>query len=215
MGRRELDYYPTPPDAVLALGRWIDGHMTIRDRRARWIDPAAGEGVIIEGLRYEHAVTGPWHAIDVDGRHQESLEQLEQVRVQIADAIDSVWPWPRAHVCANPPYGSALEAFVSRIDEHTRVRRVWGFVLTSLQWLDDGQERHSRFRPLFILRMPWRNRFTLRSPRWTHCWLVYGPNGTRDWMATESYWLERPALGADHPLVVRHREMIWRDDEAA
>jgi len=211
--RRDLDFYPTPPDSGLALARWIQANVPEATRRGVWLDPAAGYGALIEALGYEGVLErATWLAYELQSQFRDQLDRIATTRTVDSLAVD----WPAAHVAANPPFGM-LDEFVARIVDHVAAHGVWAFVLTRLQWLDDrplSVERYRRCRPANILRMPWRNRFTGRSPSCTHCWLVYAPRLFRA-ERTQTEWLERPVLSAEHELVRRHHEMTSTYEDAA
>ena len=184
MSRRELDYYPTPPDAVDALHGWL--------RRAGWLgtgpgwmDPAAGFGGLLEGL------PGLRHAIELDAsRERDLLDVADEVTIGDALAVE----WPRAAcIVANPPF-NRLDEFMARIWEHVTHPgngQAIACVLTRLQWLDEG-DRAAKWTPGMVLRMPWRQSFTGdgRADSTTHCWLVYGTVGR----STAVEWLPRPLV---------------------
>ena len=199
MRRRPLDFYPTPPDVVRAVERWLD--RSIHPVGGTWIDPAAGAGALLSGVR-RFASRLVAYELD-DGRRELLAEIADEVTIGDALAIER---WDRGHVIANPPY-NVLEAFVERIVRHCRKTESLGLVLTRLQWLDDGEDRHKRFRPDAVLRMPWRVSFTGdgKTEATTHAWLVYMPASMAPPLRTSLEWLERPVVSGDE--WERHREL--------
>ena len=191
MSRRPLDFYPTPPDVVKAVERWLDGRLF--PIGGPWLDPAAGAGALLAGVR---RFGSPLVAYELDEMRREVLEGCAD-EVTVGDALEMEGWHPRANVIANPPY-NLLEPFVERIVKHCRRDDALGLVLTRLQWLDDGDDRHVRFRPDAVLRMPWRVSFTGdgRTEATTHAWLVYLPNRAIP-RGTVTEWLRRPVVSSD------------------
>ena len=104
--------------------------------------------------------------------------------------------WPPSCVIANPPF-NMLDAFAEKIVAHVQEHQSYALVLVRCQWLDDGQNRHVRFRPREIWRMPWRIKFVGgKSDIMTHQWLLYGPEGDAH-AATATHWLCKPGISDD------------------
>ena len=189
MSRRPLDFYPTPPDVVKAVQRWLDHQIWCIG--GPWLDPAAGAGALLSAVR---RFAEPLVAYELDEGRRELLEDCAD-EVTIGDALELKRWHPRANVIANPPY-NMLEPFVERIVRHCREQDTLGLVLTRLQWLDDGDRRHLRYRPDAVLRMPWRVSFTGdgKTEATTHAWLVYLPPQACPSLRTVLEWLDRPVV---------------------
>ena len=189
MSRRPLDFYPTPPDVVKAVERWLDSQ--IYNVGGHWLDPAAGAGALLDAVR-RFASTLSAYELD-QGRRDVLAGRCDSLRM--VDALTLEHWEPGAHVIANPPY-NALEPFVERLIAHCRQWHTIGMVLTRVQWLDDGKQRHKRFRPDVVLRMPWRISFTGdgKTEATTHVFLVYLPPQACPPLRTSLEWLERPPV---------------------
>ena len=192
MSRRPLDFYPTPPDVVKAVERWLDAQ--IWPIGGAWLDPAAGAGALLAGVK---RFGQPLIAYEMDRGRLQLLTDLAD-KVVIGDALEVDTWHPRANIIANPPY-NVLEPFVERVVSHCRKEDTLGLVLTRLQWLDDGDRRHERFRPDVVLRMPWRISFTGdgKTEATTHAWLVYMPSRACPSLTTVLDWLPRPVVSSD------------------
>lgn len=196
MTRRHLDFYPTPPDAARALVDFIRaerGHLLgsavprMHEARRTWLDPAAGCGALLRELAPHVPKTV---AIEMDEGRAKLAGQVAD-EAYAADAIEA--EWPPSCVIANPPF-NMLDRFVEKIIGHVQEHGSYAVVLVRCQWLDDGKDRHIRFRPREIWRMPWRLKFIMNaSDATSHAWLCYGPEGAKTG-ATETRWLERPAI---------------------
>jgi len=207
MTRRHLDFYPTPPDAARALIEhmravcpWMlgEGIPESEEARHRWLDPAAGCGALLREIKPH---VGETVALELDGCRAALAADVADV----AKACDSLAePWPASCVIANPPF-NMLDQFVEKIVRHVERHQTWAAVLVRVQWLDDGQGRHERFRPSQIWRMPWRLRFINdASDATTHSWLIYGGEHSS---RCEVSWLERPAISDDE----WHRHWVEAD----
>lgn len=65
--RRPLDFYPTPPDVTHALALWLEQRFDGAHLDEAWLDPAAGDGDLIEAMRDHHGETH-WTALELDHR---------------------------------------------------------------------------------------------------------------------------------------------------
>ena len=193
MTRRHLDFYPTPPDAARALIEhmrtacpWMlgEGIPASQEARHRWLDPAAGCGALLREIKPH---VGETIALEMDGPRAALAGQVADV----SKACDSLAePWPPSCVIANPPF-NMLEEFAEKITRHVEQHGTYAAVLVRVQWLDDGQDRHKRFRPSQIWRMPWRIKFINgASDATTHAWLIYGEQSSQ----CRVTWLERPKV---------------------
>ena len=197
MTRRHLDFYPTPPDAARALIEhmraacpWMlgEGIPESEEGRHRWLDPAAGCGALLRAIKPH---VGETVALEMD----EARAELAADVADVAKACDSLEePWPASCVIANPPF-NMLDQFAEKIVAHVERHQTFAAVLVRCQWLDDGQDRHKRFRPSQIWRMPWRIKFVGgKSDIMTHQWLIYGGAPSR---CVHVSWPERPAISDD------------------
>lgn len=148
--RWSSDYYPTPRAVGVAIGRWL---LARGDSFDAFLDPAAGSGHLIEGMRDVFGESH-WHAIEIDRQHERDLELCSEVH-EIGDALTSVWP--AVPVVANPPFNQ-LDAFWSRISEHRRRHAVWCAALTPVAWWN-AEKRREATRPDFIVSLGWRPTF--------------------------------------------------------
>jgi hypothetical protein len=184
-----IAYYPTPPCAAKALLADIKKTRPgITDRPI--LDPAAGRGALPTWLK---SLGAEWYCRELHGGFRKDLIPLSE-KVSICNSLAVAWD-PLTHVIANPPYGRFLEPFVSKIYGHVREFGTYGAVLMRGQWLDDGQDRHIKFKPDRILRLPWRISYTGKgSPTDTHCWAIWLPNPSR---TTVTVWAKRPKVSDD------------------
>jgi len=194
MTRRHLDFYPTPPDATRGLVDHIRAEApmllaTEGPQFRTWLDPAAGCGALLRELAPH---VGRTVALEMDHGRAE----LAQAVADVVHAGDSLaMDWPPSCVVANPPF-SMLDEFASRIVAHVQEHQSWAVVLVRAQWLDDGGDRHERFRPREIWRMPWRLKFVNgASDATSHAWLLYGPEGAA--AETRTTWIKRPNVSRE------------------
>lgn len=179
-----IDYYPTPACAAKALLRRIK---QLRIKLEKIIDPAAGRGALPFWL---HPLGAKWSTYEICGFFEADLRHGGH-DVFICNSLAAQWD-AESHIIANPPYGKHLEPFVHKIHKHCRSNGVFGAVLMRTQWLDDGKDRHDRFKPDMILRLPWRVSYTGKgSPSETHCWAIYLPK-KRGYTRVD--WAEKPEL---------------------
>lgn len=188
MDTQAVGYYPTPACAGKALVSFIEDQK-VDLGGAFVLDPAAGRGALPLWLS---PLGATWILYEQCSAFIPDLQSLSgEVRCQ--DSLTEAWH-PRSHVIANPPYGTLLEPFVAKIHAHTRRFGTFGAALIRLQWLDDGKDRHKRFRPDVILRLPWRVSYTGGgSPTDTHCWAIWNCPGFGDGI-TRTFWADRPAV---------------------
>lgn len=104
--RRELDFYPTPADALsairLAVGHDLPG--------GRWLEPSAGDGSIAKAFSDSDIV---WDLVEINPAAREHLEPLG--RLHVGDYLARPAPEERYTVgVANPSFDQA-EAFVRKM----------------------------------------------------------------------------------------------------
>lgn len=230
MTRRDADYYPTTPECVEVLRRWLlyDAPDELDLDGSWFLEPAAGYGAIVRGLQVD-GTTSPaqWRAIELQAALAERLhphcgwvacaDALELRRWDRSDhsGVDTVQGRGGARnmvIVANPPF-ALLDAFVDRMLDYVE-RGAWAIVLTRGQWLDEEGIRdkarpniRKRRLPSHQLRMCWRPKFKggTGSPSATHCWNIWGPHYDGN-TGTDLHWLERPQLDGRHGELVRdHR----------
>ena len=179
-----IDYYPTPACAAKALMTRI---RQLRISLTKIIDPAAGRGALPFWLE---PLKAKWTTLEICKSFELDLK-LGGHNVVICDSLSEPWD-TEFNIIANPPYGKHLEPFVEKIHNHCRENSVFGAVLMRTQWLDDGKDRHKRFKPDMILRLPWRVSYTGKgSPSETHCWIMFLPKKRKH---TRVDWADRPVL---------------------
>jgi len=112
MGKRPDGFYPTDMYAVEALYQWLLA-MHPQSLRETWIDPAAGYGGLVQGLRI---LVANRRAIELHARHRPELLQ----RVPSAHIGDGLaLPWDAKHCALNPDFNNkVMTAFVTRALEH-------------------------------------------------------------------------------------------------
>lgn len=104
-GREDLDHYPTPRAAILSLIRSV----YLPAPGTTVLDPACGEGALLDVLRQECRVETV--GIELDKGRAEHARRRGH-RVTQADALEA--PWPAAdHLVGNPPFNRGL-AFAER-----------------------------------------------------------------------------------------------------
>ena len=200
MATGPIDYYPTPACAARALVS--DIKKTCKGGLGVIIDPAAGRGALPYWMVDLRAT---WYLFELHEGFQADLKRVGE-KVIICDSLKRIWE-PLTNVIANPPYGKHLEPFVEKVHSHVRQYATYGAVLMRSQWLDDGKDRHKRFKPDRILRLPWRVSYTGKgSPSETHCWVIWLPKKRRK---TVTVWAERPKLS---PKDVEFHKMMADSD---
>lgn len=193
--RREADFYPTPAWCTRAILPHLGLHPCHEGRLLSMLDPACGDGAILDVLREEFGVKA-W-GFDIDRTrvaiaaskcHQHAAPQ----RVWQADALEESWPDHVDLVITNPPYSLASE-FVSRFISQFTVKdtgelRVDGAFLLPLSFLgSDGRASFHRGFPSDLYVMPHRPSFTGDgdTDSEVYCWAVWGPNRGGRWQVIE------------------------------
>lgn len=180
MSLGSLQYYPTPPNAGLALMEWMRGFWT--DERGRFenplldqvvLDPAAGRGALPWWLQ---SLGAKWHLYELWRGWEEELWDAPMADdVMICNSLEAKWP-EEASVIANPPYGKALLPFVDKIHAHCRENRTIGAILTPAPWWGEG-DRGRKYQPDHLVWMTKRLNFDYgaRGVPTTHVWAIYLP----------------------------------------
>lgn len=152
--RRPLDFYPTPRPVTWALARWLNTQPGAPGPRDSFLDPAAGTGELIEGMRDGAWGEAHYRAIDIDPSRAAILDEIAEWST-IGDALDA--EWHEAHVVENPSFG-LLDAFWIKTAEHRARHRVWCAALTPVAWWN-AEKRAGYTRPDFMLALGWRPTF--------------------------------------------------------
>ena len=150
MARNDFDFYPTPPAAVHALGRWLAENVS--DHIAgTWLDPCVGAGAIPLWLSPHLEKGAPpsekgappsvsWDALDIQPRMlATSRDHNAPFRFRAGRALDSLaTPWrpmeylekgappsaragePYTGIALNPPYGADCERWILKAVQEAR-----------------------------------------------------------------------------------------------
>lgn len=132
-GRRESDFYPTPPEATAALMKFLE-----LPESARIWEPACGEGNMVKTMKA--------FGYEVIGTDIQSGDDFLTI-----SAIDCDW------IITNPPFRLA-EQFIRRCAEHGKP---FALLLKSQFW--NAARRYKLFKeitPQMILPLTWRPDFT-------------------------------------------------------
>lgn len=155
--RREMDFYPTPPECTIALVRFLKAQWVMTDHDTVW-EPASGQGDMVRALRSEGLVVT---ASDIQGGFDFLDRDFE---------LDGRW------VITNPPF-SLAEAFIRRAAE---LGRPFAFLLKNQYW--NSAKRRALFEehtPSYVLPLTWRPDFTGKgSSMLDMCWNVWLGAGT-------------------------------------
>lgn len=200
--RRPDGYYPTDPYVTEAARAWLERTMptTLGDT---WIDPAAGDGLLLEGLGVPLARR---YAIELEGRHRDELtRRVPAPHVVIGDGLTT--PWNAKHCAMNPDFDNGImTAFVKRsLDRQDRMGGLVLCLALATWWHSDAlRARGSGLRrPSYVL-VPDRRVScdgTGRGDMRAIDWLVWQPGQTR----TEVVWL--PPATPSPALVSEHRRL--------
>ncbi len=204
--RRDADFYPTPPCAVVALREWFTQAFSEAPLQERWLDPAAGAGSLLE-----------WFGVAFERRYALEYRDSEKVRLDLArfvspartiTGIDSLrvsWGHVK-HVIANPPF-TLLTEFVERMVDSHDDRAGYTIVMTPTQWWQAQSRRHIR-RPDYFLPLCWRPPFMGQgAAAYDVAWCLWVPNSDK---VTRTVWLDRPHI----PRTGAQRHQVWDTFEA-
>lgn len=234
--RHPMDCLLTPPDAAIALGRWLidiaptesfygsidpgplyDGHPIL--------DPFAGPGSL---LGWTLSVTdfrlADVHAWDMDTRWGPELrKRINPLNVRVGRdsfALDWQVRGRRPHIITNPPYrgGLALKA-AEKVLAHCREHRRWGALLLRTDvWQHPGFDElladfylPLKFRPVYGLNK--HGKFGTESGGAQ--WVVYGPDAPEpreqvrplEFLQRPSAFAERALSGDAKEMVAEHRRL--------
>jgi hypothetical protein len=154
--RRALDFYPTPPEATIALLDEIAA--VIPSPPAVIWEPACGDGAISKVL-IAHGFVVAETDIAARGRPSQQIDFLA-VQKRLADVI-----------ITNPPFNLARE-FITHADE-LGVRKM-AMLLKSNFWnVASNVVLFKRWTPAFILPLTWRIDFTGAGRPHTDCTWTY------------------------------------------
>lgn len=203
--RREDGYYPTDPRASSALRAWLKATMP-RVLGETWIDPAAGDGLLLDGLGIE---AHKRFAIELHVYHRAELHRrVPERHCLIGDAL--AVPWFGEHVVMNPDFDNALmTAFVDRALKRQADRGGLVVCLALATWWHSDALRArggALRRPSYVLVPDQRVSCdgTGRGDMRAIDWLVWLPGQTR----TEVVWL--PPSSPDASLLAEHRRLASR-----
>jgi len=117
--RRKDGYYPTDPKASAALAWWLRQRAGEALRTGVWVDPAAGDGLLLSGLGVPVAQR---RAIELHDKH--ALELKRRVpSAKIGNGLTLSWADAR-HVAMNPDFNNeTMTAFVARALKHQEATR--------------------------------------------------------------------------------------------
>lgn len=180
-GRESHDHYPTPRFCTEALfdhaykvsERWPDARSVL--------DPAAGEGAILDVARERGFTT---YGLELDSVRAEAARARGH-QMGTGDALER--SWPRADmVVANPPYSHA-EAFVRKALEWRNGVPGWPrlFVLLRLSFLEPTQTRRDLLGAYCpdVLILPRRPAFDGRgTDSITSAWFCWPGRGQLVWL---------------------------------
>lgn len=152
-GRKENDFYPTPPEATEALLRFLD----LSKGKTIW-EPACGSGSMINVMaKHEYNVVG--------------TDILSGVDFLTCDPVECDF------IITNPPF-SLSEQFIRRAKE---IGVPFAFLLKSQYW--HAARRFKLFKeipPEYVLPLTWRPDFTGQgSSLMDVCWCVWTKYGGR------------------------------------
>lgn len=186
--RANLDFYPTPRPVAQVLANWFENSNDATG--LNWLDPAAGDGALIKGMRDNEIFTEQdWSAIEINELHRSELELVSE-NVVTGDALKV--EWPDASVVANPPF-FLLEQFWEKAVEHRVMFEAWCAVLTPVAWWQ--AERRAHFvQPDVMLALNWRPTFRKRNGAGhkgsqDFVWAILAP---RRWPWTRYYRVRKP-----------------------
>lgn len=177
MSRRDLDYYPTPPDVTRAI---LD---TLAPQPgAVVLDPSCGDGAILDVASERWCVT---RGIELDSSRA-STALAKGHAVTAGDALARSWPSCDLLV-QNPPFSLALD-FVRRAAQYAAERGSMTASLVRLSFLSSkGRAAFHREHPADVYVLAGRPSFTGdgKVDQVDYVWLVHGPGVERRWSVLE------------------------------
>jgi hypothetical protein len=200
MGKRADGYYPTDPYATESLRAFLE-RMMPRVLTDSWIDPCAGYGALLEGLRITSSLR---QAIEVNKTHGRELARRVRSH-RIGDGL--VLPWSATHVVMNPPFDNeVMTSFVRRaLERQDRMSGLVCCLALATWWHSDALRSRGAGlrRPTYILVPDQRVSCdgTGRGDMRAINWLIWMPQGGR----TEVVWL--PPAAPDEALIREHRRL--------
>ena len=183
-GRRQSDLYPTPPEATVALLRFLN----LPKNTTIW-EPAAGEGDMVKAIRA--CGYGSSFGTDVS-------EGFDFLSPDIFKRILTGFDW----IITNPPF-SLAEAFIRRAAE---LGKPFAFLLKSQYWNATCRRKlFDEIPPSYILPLTWRPDFFFKkrlpgekgSPLMDVMWCVWLTPWKND-IQTVYRPLMRPEMGAEN-----------------
>lgn len=180
-GREDRDHYPTPRWCTLALlrywARWVWA-----PREPMVLDPACGEGAILEAVRSEIPEAST-RGVELDTGRAEAAcaRRLEVVQ---GDGLEIEWGSPDL-VIGNPPYSLATEFAWKTAEWASEEPRRAGALLLRLSFLEPASGRavlFERYRP-DVLILPRRPAFDGRgTDSITSAWFCWPGEGRLVWL---------------------------------
>ena len=136
--RREMDFYPTPPEVTVALVRFLRERYLMTDADTVW-EPACGDGAMVRALRSEGLTVT---ASDIQNGFDFLDPDFE---------LDGRW------IITNPPF-SLAEQFIVRA---ASLHRPFALLLKSQYWHSAKRGRvFNAHPPSYVLPLTWRPDFT-------------------------------------------------------
>lgn len=176
-GRSDLDFFPTPRWCTLALLRF--GCLNI-PRELHALDPACGEGAIMDVVRDEYPGANVWGIELHEGRAEAAGERLQVVQ---GDGLEVDWGAPDL-VIGNPPYTLATE-FAWKAAQWAAEHDTVAAMLLRLSFLEPASGRAVLFdrHPPDVLILPRRPAFDGRgTDSITSAWFCWPGRGQLVWL---------------------------------
>lgn len=168
--RIEFDAYLTPPWCV---DRVIEELRDELPMSGSWLEPCAGEGMIIRRLR-ELAPEIKWSAIEIRAECRDSLKPVVDRFLGIGDFLNDFPILPQYDmIITNPPYGQAEEVLRRCLELSPRVL----FLLRQSFLASKTRCEFLRANPPDIFTLPDRPKFTTEgSDMAEYNWCYWGPH---------------------------------------
>ena len=179
--RSKTDFYPTPPQATLALLGWLIGENAISKTETVW-EPACGQGHISEVIKQFGINTYSTDKYD-DSYSPELLDFLTVGE----NPAESDW------IITNPPFSEAEEFIRKSLEFGTP----FAMLLKSQYWHSSRRRKlFEETNPSAVLPLTWRPDFQFGarggSPTMEVQWTVWGIGGSN----TRYEPLAKPTMGA-------------------